>query len=40
MLRNWCMALEKEAVNFRVSVKGRKFLELPLEGFCYRKLGR
>ena len=34
------MALEKEAKKFRVSVKGRKFLAVPLEGLCYRELGR
>jgi len=36
MLRNWCVVLEKEAVKFRVSVKGRQFLAFPLEEFCYR----
>jgi hypothetical protein len=40
VLRNWCIALEKEAVKFLVSVKGRKFLVLYLDGFCYKGLGR
>jgi hypothetical protein len=34
------MALEKKAIKYRVSVKGRKFLAVPLEGLSYRELGR